>query len=126
MSKRIPKFKSKLETEFYHKHEKLIIGYETDRIGYTLAHTYTPDWKIADKVFIETKGRWLSQDRTKILNVLKQHLDITIIMAFQEPHKQLTSSSVTTYADWCDRKGIPWVDANDTAAVRKIIAEYSK
>jgi hypothetical protein len=127
MNKKIhPRFKSKLENDFYTKHDKLIIGYETDRIGYNLPHHYTPDFKIGEKTWVETKGQWHSGDRTKISQVLTQNPGVTIIMAFQNPHQPLYTGARSTYSDWCNRRGIPWVDANDTQAVRNIIAEYTK
>jgi len=43
--------------------------------------TYTPDFPVTDKIIIETKGRFLTADRMKMLEVKKQypHLEFRFI-----------------------------------------------
>lgn len=73
-----------------------------------MEHTYTPDWKITDKVFIETKGLWKAADRAKHLYIRDQHPDITVYLVFQNPNNKLNRASNTTYAEWCDKHGVKW------------------
>jgi len=100
-------FKSKFEEEvaqLYH----LENTYEVEKITYTLANGYTPDFKLADKVFLECKGFFKPSDRRKMLEVKKQYPDHTFIMYFQNSQVKLTKKSKTTYGDWCDKHGIKW------------------
>lgn len=99
-------YKSKFEEEvaqFYSlKH------YETEYIEYTLTNKYTPDFKLKDKIFLETKGFWKTSDRRKMLEVKKQYPDIKIIMFFQNSGVKIGKRSKTNYGEWCDKHGIEW------------------
>lgn len=121
MTTKINKFRSGLERNFNTLFGKLIQGYETERLEYTLTHTYTPDWTIAPNVYMETKGIWDSADRTKIAAVLREHPEITIVMVFQKPFMTISKSSSTTYAAWCNKKKIPWFEAADRFGIEKFI-----
>ena len=117
------KFRSKLEEKFYKDYKNDIQGYEQEKISYTLPHTYLPDFKVAHKVYIETKGRFYTQDRTKTLAVLRQHPDVTIALVFMKPHTPLYKGAKTTNADWCDKYQIPWFDINDKEGIGNFIAQ---
>lgn len=71
-------------------------------------HTYNPDWKISDTKYIETKGLWKAADRAKHKYIREQHPHITVYLVFQNPYNKLNRASSTTYADYCDKHGIPW------------------
>jgi len=89
------------------------VQYEVEQFEYIrpeTAHTYTPDFKISDTVYIEAKGIWDLEDRKKILLMKEQHPDVIICMAFQNAYKPIRKGSKTTYADWCNEHGIPWCD----------------
>jgi len=115
------KFKSKFEAQFHKTYGQSLMGYELDRYAYTIQHQYTPDWKVSDHCFIETKGRWLSSDRTKITAVVKQNPGLIVAMVFMEPNKKISSSSKTSYADYCDKKGIIWFDIKNKAGIDSFI-----
>ena len=57
---------------------------------------------------IETKGRFVTADRQKIECVREQHSDVDLRMVFSNPNQRLSKSSKTTYAAWCEKRGIPW------------------
>lgn len=87
--------------------------YETDRIKYikpASKHTYTPDFKLKDNVYFETKGRFTASDRKKHLLLKEQHPELTIVLVFQNAYNTLTRRSSTTYADWATKNGILWFD----------------
>lgn len=71
-------------------------------------HKYTPDFALPNGVVIETKGLWTLQDRQKIVLVRKQNPTLDLRMLFQNPKTKISKGSPTTYADFCDRNGIPW------------------
>jgi len=104
--KKNSKYKSKFEETFAAKYPQL--QYETNKLKYTVVHTYTPDWKINDTAFIETKGLWKAADRAKYLYIREQHPDVTIYMVFQNPNNKLNRVSKTSYADYCEKHNIPW------------------
>ena len=104
--KRVDKYKSNFEAEFAKRYPRL--GYEQDKITYEVTHTYNPDWKVRDGVYIETKGLWKAQDRAKHLHIREQHPEITIYLVFQNPNNKLNRASKTTYAQFCDKHGIEW------------------
>lgn len=99
-------YKSKFEADFHAKYPQLT--YETDKIKYVVEHTYNPDWKVKEGVYIETKGLWKAQDRAKHLHIREQHPEITVYLVFQNPNNKLSRVSKTTYGEWCDKHGIEW------------------
>lgn len=99
-------YKSKFEervAEFYN-----LKDYETEYIEYTLSNRYTPDFKLGDSIYLETKGFFKASDRRKMLEVKKQHPHLKIILFFQNSKVRLGKRSKTTYGDWCDKNGIEW------------------
>jgi hypothetical protein len=79
-------------------------GNETERSGW-----YTPDFWLPDLgVFLETKGRFLSKDRTKMKAVHEQHPDENIVMCFMADNK-IHPSSTTRYSDWCHSIRLPFL-----------------
>ena len=82
--------------------------YETERLDYTIAHSYTPDFKLPNGIYLECKGLWEPEDRRKIKAVIEQHPDIDLRMVFQAPFNKISKKSKTTYAQWCDKHGIKW------------------
>lgn len=103
------KFKSKLEENFA---RKFSLPYETDVLPYVITHKYHPDWKLGEKIYLETKGRWTGADRSKIRLVMEQN-DAEVVMVFQNETLKLSKSSKTSYADYCDKHGIRWFRYDD-------------
>jgi len=66
------------------KENKIDFGYEDTVIPYIrpeTKHTYTIDFTLPNGILVETKGRWVIEDRKKHLLIKKQHpnLDIRIV-----------------------------------------------
>ena len=76
---------------------------------YTLpSRTYWPDWLVGPQRVIEAKGILDREERLKLLAVKEAHPDLDIRMVFSNPKSPINKGSKTTYADWCDKHGIPW------------------
>ena len=88
-------------------------AYEPGRISYTVpsrsAH-YTPDFVFANGVVVETKGRWLTEDRKKIKLIREQYPGLALRMVFTRSKTTISKTSKTTYAAVCERLGIPFAD----------------
>jgi hypothetical protein len=86
--------------------------YEKHQIQYTKPatnHTYKPDFRLPNNdIYIESKGRFLLEDRKKHLLIKEQNPDLDIRFVFQNPNAKLTKKSKTTYAQWCDKHGFKW------------------
>jgi predicted nuclease of restriction endonuclease-like RecB superfamily len=82
-----------------------------EQFSYHVEHWYIPDWRIVRKdgsvFFVETKGYWTSQDRSKIKKIIEQHPDIDLRLVFQYDNK-LHKKSNTRYSDWCNKHDIPY------------------
>ena len=59
------------------KYEELKIKYEVHDF-----RTYTPDFELPNGIIIETKGRFVLDDRKKHLLIKKQHPDLDIRFVF--------------------------------------------
>lgn len=80
---------------------------------------YTPDFVIEDKkIIIEAKGKFTAENRTKMLDVVRDHPEWDIRMWFMYDNK-LSKKSTIRYSDWCIKHGItyhvgkeapPWTD----------------
>lgn len=86
-------------------------SFETLKVPYVkpeTKHTYTPDFILDNGIIIETKGRWLLDDRKKHLLIRKQHPDLDIRILFQNAKAKISKGSKTSYADFCEKHGIPY------------------
>lgn len=86
-------------------------SFETLKVPYVrpeTKHTYTPDFILDNGIIIETKGRWLLDDRKKHLLIRKQHPDLDIRILFQNANAKISKGSKTSYADFCEKHGIPY------------------
>ena len=108
--KKTSKFRSKLEENIATLLDGLGVSfeYESEKLGYTIEHSYTPDFVLPNYTYLEAKGYWSPADRRKILSVKKDNPDIDLRMVFQSPYNKISKKSKTTYAQWCDRHDIPW------------------
>jgi len=110
-------FRSGLEdnvNDMLKEHNKSF-SYESEKISYIqpeTKHNYTPDFVLnkmdGNKMYIETKGRWVKTDRLKFDLIFQQYPDIDIRFVFQNPNAKLYKGSKTTYAQYCDKKGWHW------------------
>jgi len=82
--------------------------YESTKIPYIIHHNYTPDFVLANGVYLECKGYWDADDRRKIKAVKTLNPELDLRMVFQSPFNKISKKSKTTYAKYCDKLGIPW------------------
>lgn len=92
-------------------------SYEVEKVEYVKPERkskYTPDFVISTRpdgtprskpLIVETKGRFLTEDRQKHLLVKRQHPNLDIRFVFNNPNARLTKTSRTTYAMWCEKHG---------------------
>jgi hypothetical protein len=78
---------------------------------------YTPDFIITTRpdgtprdrpLIVETKGRFLTDDRQKHLHIRDQHPDLDIRFVFSNPNQRISKTSKTTYAAWCEQHGFQY------------------
>lgn len=87
--------------------------YEKHKVQYTIPisyHEYTPDFRLPNGIFIETKGRFVIEDRKKHLLIKQQHPELDIRFVFQNSKNRIRKGSPTTYADWCKKHGFLYAD----------------
>ena len=72
--------------------------------------TYTPDFPVTDTIIIETKGRFLTADRMKMLEVKKQYPQLEFRFIFNNSKQKISKASMTTYARWCEKNGFKYAD----------------
>lgn len=66
---------------------------------------YTPDFPLDNGIIVETKGRFLTEDRQKHLLIKQQHPHLDIRFVFTNPNARISKTSSTTYAMWCEKHG---------------------
>ena len=71
---------------------------------------YTPDFVLENDIIIESKGRFLTEDRQKHLLVKSQHPELDIRFVFSNSKTKISKRSKTTYADWCIKNGFLYAD----------------
>ena len=108
-------FRSGLENDMIKELEGYDIdpNYEGKKLEYIIPeskHQSTPDFPVSPHIVIETKGRWVVEDRQKMLLLIKQYPEIDFRMIFYNANQKIKKGSKTSYADWCDKKGIKWAN----------------
>ncbi len=71
---------------------------------------YTPDFVLSNGIIIETKGRFLTDDRQKHLLIKEQHPNLDIRFVFSSSNARISKTSKTTYAMWCEKHGFQYAD----------------
>ena len=87
--------------------------YEQHKVLYTIPisyHEYTPDFRLPNGIFVETKGRFVIEDRKKHVLIKQQHPELDIRFVFQNSKNKIRKGSPTTYADWCKKHGFLYAD----------------
>lgn len=69
---------------------------------------YTPDFCLPNGIVVETKGRWLPEDRQKIELVMRQYPELELRIVFNNPKAKIQPGSKTTYAMVCEKLGIKY------------------
>lgn len=108
-------FKSGLEESVSNQIDTkgIIVLYESEKIPYTIPlskHTYNPDFKLPNGIFIETKGRFVATDRKKHLLIKEQQPLLDIRFVFTSSKNKISKNSKTSYADWCNKNGFLYAD----------------
>lgn len=93
-------------------------GFEEDKIDYikpAKRAKYNPDFHVlkkrdGSKMYIESKGRFLTEDRAKHLLIRDQHPELDIRFVFQNANARISKTSSTTYAKWCRDKDFKFSD----------------
>lgn len=87
--------------------------YEQEKITYTVPArkaTYTPDFRLPNGIYVETKGRFVVADRQKHLFIKAQHPELDIRFVFSNSKAKISKTSQTTYAMWCEQHGFLYAD----------------
>jgi hypothetical protein len=94
-------------------------AYEAVRVFFTpplKAHTKTWDWLITTdsgtEFIIETKGWWPPKVRLAETAAIKQNPAFDVRYCFQRASTKINKGSKTSYADWCDKRGIRWCEGS--------------
>ena len=110
-------FRSGLEDQVAAQLQRLGVTYEYEskasKIKYTKPasdHTYTPDFTLPNGIIVETKGRFLPEDRAKHLLIKEQHPDKDIRFVFSRLKSPITTGSKTTVRDWCEKHGFLYAE----------------
>ena len=95
------------QLEYYSK----VRGGECEDCGSKIVHKYrwyTPDFWIPSKsMVIEAKGKFTSENRTKMLDIIEAWPDLDIRMWFMYDNK-LSKKSKVRYSDWAERHGVAY------------------
>lgn len=87
--------------------------YERYVLAYTvperIAH-YTPDFVLPNGIVVETKGRFLTEDRQKHLLIKQQFPELDIRFVFTNSRQKLYKGSKTSYGAWCVEHGFQYAD----------------
>ena len=86
--------------------------YESRKLPYRVeeTHNYTPDFPVTKSLIIETKGRFQTADRMKMLKIKAQYPDIEFRFVFTNSKSRISKASQTTYARWCEKNGFKYAD----------------
>ena len=89
------------------------VMYEQVRLSYvkpSKPSTYRPDFILHNGIIVETKGRFLSDDRQKHKFLKEQWPTLDIRFVFSNSKQRLTKVSPTTYAKWCHQHSFTYAD----------------
>jgi len=94
------------------KTDKVSFRYEAVKIEWQdLAYrTYTPDIILDNGIIVEVKGRFITADRRKHLEIKKQHPNLDIRFVFENSQNRISKASKTTYSMWCVKNGFRYYD----------------
>ena len=71
---------------------------------------YTPDFILPNGIIVETKGRFVVEDRQKHLILKDQHPKLDVRFVFSNSNTKISKGSKTTYAAWCQKHGFTYAD----------------
>lgn len=92
------------------------VVFEADKFSYLWPERkskYTPDFRITRKdgsvFYVETKGRFMTEDRQKHL-LVKEQGGPEVRFIFSRSKTTISKTSKTTYARWCETHGFQYAD----------------
>ena len=114
-NKKTGQFKSRAEALIWRKLRSVKgtrVKYEADKLPYFIERNYIPDFDVHvlatnKKVYVEVKGFFRPEDRTKMLAVKRSHPNADIRIIFMQDSK-LNKKSKSRYSDWATRHGFPY------------------
>ncbi len=86
--------------------------YEEEKIKWVdlKIRTYTPDFVLPNGIIIETKGRFVANDRRKHKEISKQFPELDIRFVFQNSRAKLYKGARSSYGDWCKKYGFQYAE----------------
>ena len=101
-----------VDTANYLKKRKISFTYEKTKIKWIdlRNRTYTPDFVLGNGIIVETKGRFVSDDRRKHKEIRRQFPEHDIRFVFTNSKSRLYKGSKSTYGDWCTKHGFIYAD----------------
>lgn len=107
-------YRSGIELDVAQHLEKLGVhfAYEKTKIKWVdlKLRTYTPDFVLENGIIIETKGRFIANDRRKHVEIKKQYPDLDIRFVFSNSRAKLYKGAKSSYGDWCKKHGFKYAD----------------
>ncbi len=112
---RTGQFKSRAEALIWAKlrrlKKKVLAKYEDTKLSYIVLRDYIPDFTVYQEgkapLYIEVKGFFRPEDRSKMLAVKRSHPGADIRLVFMADSK-LNKRSKTRYSDWAIRHEFPY------------------
>lgn len=89
--------------------------YEAIRLSYRTERSYTPDFRLRTRsgktLFIEAKGYFTAEDRTKLL-LVRDQCPVDLRIVFQRASNPIRKGSKTTYGKWASNAGFKWAEGS--------------
>ncbi len=87
------------------------VRYERDKLKYSVPRSYVPDFTVLKSdgtlMFLEVKGYFRPEDRTKMRCVKHDNPEADIRLVFASDNK-ISSRSAMRYSDWAKKYGYPF------------------
>lgn len=128
---RVKGYRSGLEDDlavFLSTTVQIDVEYEKEKIAYVVPeskHKYTPDFKLPNGIYIETKGRFVAADKKKHLLIKQQHPELDIRFIFSNANATSSKQTKITNAEWCDKHGFKFCSIRDQDTIREWCSERS-
>jgi|14BtaG_2_1085337.scaffolds.fasta_scaffold03118_3 hypothetical protein len=113
-------FRSGLEEKVAGELAELGVAFHYEPPGWVIYQKpnsrYKPDFVLPNGIIVETKGQFLSSDRSKHKLIKAQNPALDIRFVFSNSRTRIGSKSKTTYAMWCERLGFQYADKSIPSA----------
>ena len=107
-------FRSGLEEKVAGELTELGVAFHYEPPGWVIYQKpnsrYKPDFVLPNGIIVETKGQFLSSDRSKHKLIKEQNPELDIRFVFSNSRTRIGSKSKTTYGMWCERLGFQHAD----------------